>query len=179
MPLRIITIAFILIFLWPLKAFAQRRHRRDVTLTVGRQEIRGSAITYRRGTLIDGLMTAHVHPSVHWSPIVAGGINVVFGNMPECAVQPDGRCAPSGTFLALNTLVGIERSAGRVLARLFVGPTLHSSNEATSIGIQGRLALTLPVDELIGVGIMLRATRLSSHRGEALTLWALGGSLSY
>ena len=179
MRLRLFSAASVIVFLLPSVAFAQPKRGRDITLTVGRHDIRGSKVDYRHGLLIDGLVTGHVHPSAAWSPLVAGGIGIVRGNMPECAVQPDGRCAPSGNFFALNTLVGVERSAGRMLARLFVGPALHSGNDATSIGLQGRVALTVPLDELVGLGIMIRATRLPSHHGEALTLWAFGGSVTF
>ena len=179
MRLRLVRTAFVFAFLLPLVASAQSQRAGDVTLTVARHDIQGSTVHYRHGLLLDGLMTRHVHPSAAWSPLVAGGIGIVRGNMPECDIQPDGRCAPSGNFFALNTLVGVERSAGRIRARLFAGPALHSGNDATSIGLQGRVALTVPLDELFGAGIMIRATRLPSHHGEALTLWAFGGSVTF
>ncbi len=179
MRLRFVSTVLVIVCLLPRGAFALPKRGRDITLSVGRHDIRGSTIPYRRGILLDGLVAGHVHSSAAWSLLGAGGVGIVRGNMSECAVQPDGRCAPSGNFLALNTLVGVERSTGRVLARVFVGPSLHSGNDATSVGLQGRVALTVSLDNSVGLGIMARATRLPSHHGEALTLWAFGGSVTF
>lgn len=179
MPRFVLFASLVLTPLLPVALFAQPTRGRDVTLTVARHDIRGSPVNYRHGGLLDVLVTGHLHPAAEWSALAAGGAGVVYGRMPECAVQPDGRCAPSGNFVALNTLVGIERSSGRAFTRLFVGPSLHHGNDATSVGLEGRVALSVPVDELVGVGITVRATRLASHRGEALTLWAYGASVTF
>jgi hypothetical protein len=169
----------VFVLLSPVGLFAQPTPGRDITLTVARHDIRGTPVNYRAGALVDALTTGHIRPSSQWSALAAGGAGAVYGRMPECAVQPDGACAPSGNFLVLNTLVGIERRSGRAFGRLFAGPSLHHGNDATSVGIEGRVVLSVPLDHLVGVGITVRATRLPSHRGEALTLWAYGGSVTF
>lgn len=163
----------------PALLVAQPTRGRDVAITIARHDIHGSPIRYRHGVLTDVLVTGHVRPAKTWSAIAASGVGVILGRMPECAIQSDGRCAPSGSFIALNSLVGVEKTLGRAAGRLFVGPALHHGNDATSVGWQGRIAISIPVDDELRLGTMVRVTRLPSHHGESLTLWAYGGSVTF
>ena len=157
--LRIFSSALIMALLLPICAFAQVNRARDITLTVGRHDIRGSAVDFRHGTLIDGLLTGTLRPSMRSSPLVAGGLSVARGNMPECAVQLDGRCAPSGNFLAVNALHTLMRrgEATRVSGMLYLPPIVAVALEWPLFGVVPTLLSLIGIAvTCVGVALAVR-----------------------
>ena len=117
--------------------------------------------------MADLLVASRVAAAREWSIVAAGSAGVAFrSTSDECLVGPNGECLPMARFGNANALLGIGRPVGRIHARVLVGPSLHRGAGDTSVGLQGRLDLGAPVSRTIAVGVMLRATRLSSHGGQ-------------
>lgn len=162
-------------------AQAQQRGDAGLTVTLGRHSVRGGLIHHRNGVLLDVLAARRVRTMHGWSMVAAGGVGVIWSGTTTdvCLMRPDGGCAPTGDFVAVNALAGVARTSDRVSARLLAGPALYNGANDKSLGVQARLDLNAPGSTRVGLGGMLRATWLPSHEGERLTLWAAGGTLTF
>ncbi|MHB8838760.1 MAG: hypothetical protein ACYC7F_07380 [Gemmatimonadaceae bacterium] len=161
---------------------AQAQHRGDVglTVTVGRHFSPRAILDDATGALLDVLAAGRVRSMARGSIVAAGGVGVVMGGtVDDCQLRPDGTCAPKANFFIVDALAGAAMPVGQLTVRALAGPTLYSGADDTSLGVQGRLDLNAPMSTHVGLGAMLRATVLPSHGGEQLTLWAVGGSLTF
>ncbi|MHB1312242.1 MAG: hypothetical protein ACYC3L_09515 [Gemmatimonadaceae bacterium] len=161
-------------------AQAQRQGDAGFTITVGRHFARGGHLDDRTGALLDVLAASRVRSMPRWSVVAAGGVGAVLGGTTDsCLIQPDGSCAPHANFVFVDALAGLATPIGRMSARALAGPALYSGADDTSLGVQGRLDFNALASPHVGFGAMLRATVLPSHGGERLTLWAVGGSVTF
>ncbi len=164
---------------------AQAARAAGLDFTLGRHSLRGGIVRERSGVLLDALATGRLRASSRWAFVAGGGASAAVvgsalgASTDDCLLLSNGQCAPRGNFVGINALAGVAYGVGPGTIRALIGPALYRGADDKSLGFQGRIDTSLPLAARAGVGAMLRATRLPSHGGQRLTLWAFGVSLTY
>lgn len=164
---------------------AQGARGAGLDLTLGGHRLRDGIVRERSGVLLDVLATGRLRASSR-SEFVAGGgasaamVGAALGaSSDDCLLLANGQCARQGNFAGVNALAGVAYGVGSGTIRALVGPALYRGADDSSLGFQGRIDASVPLAASLGGGAMLRATRLPSHGGQRLTLWAFGVSLTH
>jgi hypothetical protein len=161
-------------------ASAQRRSGAAFHVTLGRHQVNGGLVDFRKGAMADVLAAFPLREKSRWNLVGAIGAGAVFGGFGDrCLLKPGGGCAEKANFTTFNALVGGENAFGTGAMRALVGPAIYNGAGDTSLGAQARVDLSVAIIARLGVGLMARATFLPSHNGQSLTTWAAGGSVSF
>lgn len=149
-------------------------------LTIGRHETRGAPFSDPVGLLVDALVAARVREYSRWSLVAGGGLGIVLtANGDNCVLTlPSHACAPRAGFSILDALVGVSVPIVEATARAMVGPIAYNGGGASSLGLQARADLSMPIVSVLGFGLMVRGVLLPSHNGQRLTMLAIGGSVT-